>query len=123
MRQWCEIARCSYTAPTGNPWQNTMLLQIKELLECLFGNTGITQAERVNFKLKHQPGNIGRYRVTHSTGVTQQDVFLQYGQVITGYAFVGQNTKTGIDAIVCVPIKQGVIDNFARISDRVRLLP
>ncbi len=31
MRQWCEIAGCTNTATTGYPWQNTLLLQFKEL--------------------------------------------------------------------------------------------
>ena len=66
----------------------------------------MTQSERVNLELQHQPCDGWWNGFTHATGVTQEDVLLKCCQLCGIDALVGENTKPGVDAVVGTPILQ-----------------
>jgi hypothetical protein len=60
----------------------------------------------VDLELQHDTRNLARHRVTHATGVAQQDIGLQVVELFRINTLVGQHAKAGVDSVMCLTVFQ-----------------
>ena len=81
------------------------------------GDAGVPACQRIDFQSQSQAHHCIRQRIAHARRVRQQQISLQQFELFGGYAGLGEQTETRVDAVGRFPGGDDLVHQGARRRD------